>query len=231
MRKALIVLVVLLAGIVIAADRLGLMVAQNEIAKKVAAQYRLDHDPTVKIKGFPFISQALEGRYHEIDIDVGELTEHGLHLTGATVDLKDVRAPLSDAVRGDASNLVAGTVTSTATIAYKDVDKEAPDGLKVSAQGPALQVRGPVTMLGMTRNVTATVTIQPTGRSVRVVPQSVTTGGRQVPLALVQQAFTFTMPVRGLPADARISSVKVLPDGLRVAATAQDVTLTSLNAG
>lgn len=229
MRKALVVVVVLLVVLAIAADRVGLRVAQNEIAKTAAAQYGLDHDPKVTIKGFPFLTQALEGRYQEIDIDVGELTQRGVRLTDATVALKDVTAPLSDAMHGDATKMVAGTATSTATVPYEDVDKEAPNGMKVSAQGSALQVRGPVTMMGLTQRVTATVTVQPAGRSVRIVPQSVKTGGVRVPLALVQQAFTFTMPVRGLPLGTRINSVDVLPGGLRVSATAQDVSLSSLN--
>lgn len=232
MRKGLvtvIVLLVVLGGAAVVADRVGLRVAQNEIAKNVAAQYGMDHDPKVTIKGFPFITQALEGRYDEIDVDMGEVTQEGVRLTGAAVTLKDVTAPLSDAMHGDATRMVAGTATSTATVAYKDVDKEAPRGMKVSADGPALRVRGPVTVLGLTRTVTATVTVQPAGRSVRVVPQSVTTGGTRVPLALVRQAFTFTMPVHGLPLGTRLSAVDVLPGGLRVSATAQDVKLSSLN--
>ncbi len=233
MRKGLvtvIVLFVVLGGAAIAADRVGLRMAQNEIAKNVAAQYDLDHDPKVTIEGFPFITQALEGRYDAIDVDMGQVTQEGVRLSDATVTLKDVTAPLPDAMHGDATKIVAGTATSTATVAYKDVDKEAPRGMKVSADGSALRVRGPVTVLGLTRTVTATVTVRPAGRSVRVVPRSVVTGGTRVPLDLVRQAFTFTVPVPGLPLGTHVSAVDVLPGGLRVSATAQDVKLSSLNA-
>jgi hypothetical protein len=233
MRKALVsslILLVVLAGIVVAADRIGLMVAQDEIAKTVASQYQLDHDPEVSIKGFPFITQALDGEYQEIDVNVGALTQQGVRLTGATVELRKVKAPLSDAMNGDSSKMVAGTATSTATVGYADVNKEAPRGMKVSPKGSALQVRGPVTVLGLTRTVTATVTVSPAGRNVHVVPQAVRTGGVGVPITLVRQAFTFTLPVKGLPLGARISRVDVKPDGLRVSATANNVKLDSLNA-
>lgn len=229
MRKGLVIVLILLIGLVIAADRIGLMVAQDEIAKNVRTEYDLDHDPKVKIKGFPFLNQALSGHYDEIDVNVGDFTQLGVHLTGTDVALKGVHAPLSDAMRGDPSAFVADTATSTATVSYADVDKEAPRGMKVSAEGTALKVRGPVTVLGLTRTLTATVTVRPSGRKVRVVPQTVDAGGSAIPVALVQHAFTFTMPVRGLPDNTRITDVQVLPEGLRVTTEADHVNLESLN--
>ncbi|GLY83622.1 LmeA family phospholipid-binding protein [Actinoallomurus iriomotensis] len=228
MRKVLVIFLILLIGVVIAADRIGLWVAQDQIAKEVASQYGLDHKPKVKIKGFPFLNQALNGRYGEIDVNVGDVTQLGVHLTNTMVTLKGVDAPLSDALHGDASKMVADTATSTATVSYDDVNKQAPHGMKVSAKGSALQVRGPVTVLGMSRTLSATVTVRPSGRKIRVLPQTVDAGGATIPVALVQQAFTFTMPVKGLPANTTISDVKVQPDGLRVTTTGQHVNLESL---
>ncbi|MCO6008390.1 DUF2993 domain-containing protein [Actinoallomurus purpureus] len=233
MRKAFVtclILLVVFGGIAIAGDIIGRRVAQNEIAKNVAAQYQLDHTPEVSIKGFPFLTQALDGRYDEIDINVGELNEQGVRLTDTMVALKGVTAPMSDAMKGDSSKMVADTATSAATIGYDDVNKAAPNGMKVSAQGSALQVRGPYSVLGVTRTVTATVTVQPSGRTIRVVPQTVKAAGMSVPIGLVRQAFTFTMPVKSLPLGTRISDVQVKPEGLRVSTTAQNVKLSSLNA-
>jgi len=228
MRKALVVILVLLIGLVIAADRIGLWVAQDQIAKEVQSQYGLDHRPEVKIKGFPFLNQALGGRYGEIDVNVGDVTQLGVHLTDTVVTLKGVDAPLSDAAHGDASKMVADTATSVATVSYADVDKNAPNNMKVSAKGKALQVRGPVTVLGISRTLSATVTVQPSGRKLRVLPQTVDAGGRTIPIALGQQAFTFTMPVKGLPPNTTISDVQVQPDGLRVTTTGKHVNLESL---
>jgi hypothetical protein len=229
MRKGLVIGLIVLIGLVIAADRIGLRVAQDEIAKNVASQYQLDHRPKVTIKGFPFLTQAVDGKYDEIDVNVGDLTQLGVKLTNATVTLKGVKAPMSDAVQGDSSKMVADSAVSTVTVGYADVDKEAPRGMKVSAKGSALQVHGPVTVLGLSRTMTATVTVQPAGRSVRVVPQTVRTGGATLPIGLVQQAFSFTVPVKGLPLGTRISEVRVEPDGLRVSASAEHVKLSSLN--
>jgi hypothetical protein len=229
MRKGLVIVLILLVGLVIAADRIGLAVAQDAIAKNVESQYDLDHKPEVKIKGFPFLTQALKGRYGEIDVNVGDFTQLGVHLTGTKVTLKGVDAPLSDALHNDPSGFVADTAISTATVPYADVDKEAPNGMKVSAEGKALKVRGPVTVLGISRTVSATVSVKPSGRSVKVLPETVDAGGKTIPVALVQQAFTFTMPVKGLPLNTRISDVQVMPEGLRVTTTARHINLESLN--
>jgi hypothetical protein len=230
MRKGLIVGVVVFIGLVIAADRVGLVVAQKAIAKTVASQYQLDHEPKVSIKGFPFLTQALGGQYHEIDLTVGDVSEQGVQVTDVSLKLKGVTASVSDALHGDVSAMVADSATSSATIAYSDVNREAPRGMKVSAKDSDLQVRGPVSVLGFSREVTTTVTVKPAGRSVRVVPQKVDTGGLNIPVGVVKRAFTFTVPVRGLPLGTRISDVQVLPEGLRVSATAHDVKLSSLNA-
>src|SRR4051795_9915400 len=117
MRKGLVISFLVLIGLVIAADRVGLMVAQDEIAKTVATQYHLDHTPDVKIKGFPFLTQAIDGHYGEIDVTVGDLTQQGVHLSDATVVLKGVRAPLSDAIHGDPDKMIASSAISQATVA------------------------------------------------------------------------------------------------------------------
>jgi hypothetical protein len=230
MRKGLIVGVVVFIGLVIAADRVGLLVAQKAIAKTVASQYQLDHEPKVSIKGFPFLTQAFGGQYHEIDLTVGDVSEQGVQVTDVALKLKGVTASVSDALHGDVSAMVADTATSSATIAYSDVNREAPRGMKVSAKDSDLQVRGPVSVLGFSREVTTTVSVKPSGRSVRVVPRKVESGGLNIPVGVVKRAFTFTVPVRGLPLGTRISDVQVLPEGLRVSATAHDVKLSSLNA-
>lgn len=229
MRKGLVISLIVLIGLVVAADRVGVMVAQDEIAKTVATQYNLDHTPDVKIKGFPFLTQAIGGHYDEIDVNVGDLTQEGVHLTDARVVLKGVNAPLTDAIHGDPDKMIASSAISEATVGYSDVNKDAPRGMKVSAKGSALQVRGPVTVLGFTRTVTATVTVNPSGRSIRVLPQTVKANGATIPVSLLQQAFSFNVPVKGLPKGARVTGVQVQPDGLRVSTTVDNVTLADLN--
>lgn len=227
MRKVLLVLLFVLIIGLIAADRVGVAVAQDQIAKQVAAQNDLPSKPDVKIHGIPFLTQAIGGKYKKIDVGIGALTRQGVTLEDVKVELSDVKAPLSDVLNGDASNVVAGTATASAIVPYDTVRRRAPASVKsISADGSNLRIRGNVAVLGFTGDITLVAAVRATARGVNVAPQSVRAGsGPTVPLALVRDRYTFTVPVRDLPLGSRITEVKVTPDGLRIAATADDVKL------
>lgn len=227
MRKVLLVLLFVLIIGLIAADRVGVAVAQDQIAKQVAAQNDLPSKPDVKIHGIPFLTQAVGGEYKKIDVRIGRLTRQGVTLEDVQVELSDVQAPLSDVINGDASNVVAGTATASAIVPYDAVRRRAPASVKsISANGSNLQVSGNLSVLGFSGDVTIVAAVRATGRGIGISPQSVRSGGGSaVPLALLRDRFTFTVPVRDLPLGSRISKVEVTPDGLRIAATADDVKL------
>lgn len=226
MRKVLLVLLFILIIGVIAADRVGVAVAQDQIAKQVAAKNDLPRKPDVKIHGIPFLTQAIGGEYKKIDVGIGQLTQQGVTLRDVKVELDHVTAPLSDVLNGDASNVVAGTATASAVVPYEEVRRRAPDAVKsISANGSDLQVRGDISILGVTGDVTIVAAVRASSRGVAVTPQSVRAGGATVPMSLLRDRFTFTVPVRDLPLGSRISKVEVTPDGLLIAATADDVHL------
>lgn len=229
MRKGLVISLIVLIGLVIAADRIGLMVAQNEIAKNVAAQYSLDQKPKVTIKGFPFLTQALGGDYDEIDVNVGDLKRDGATLRNTVVALKGVKAPVADALNGRTSGFTAKTATSTATADFDTVRKNAPKGMQITPAGSHLKVKGRISILGLGTEVTATVSVQPAAKGIRVVPVEVDAGGATIPSGLAQQTFSFVVPIRDLPLGTRISAVEITDDGLRVTTTADNVKLSNLD--
>ena len=55
MRRLLIVLVVL-AALLVVADRVGVVVAQNRLASQIQQQLDLDRKPDVSIRGIPFLT-------------------------------------------------------------------------------------------------------------------------------------------------------------------------------
>lgn len=227
MRKALLVLLVILIVGVIAADRVGVRVAQDQIAKQVAEQNDLPRKPDVKIHGIPFLTQAVGGEYKKIDVSIGELTQQGVTLRDVQVELQNVQAPLSDVINGDTSHVVAGTATASAVVPYDAVERRAPSTVKsISASGSNLQIKGAVSVLGFSGEATVVAAVKATSKGIGVIPQSVRTGsGPAIPVSVLQQRFTFTVPVKNLPLGSRISRVEVTPDGLRIAATADDVRL------
>ncbi|TDD83300.1 DUF2993 domain-containing protein [Actinomadura rubrisoli] len=230
MRKVLLVLLVLVVGGVVVADRLGVRIAQNEIGKQVAAQYSLQEQPDVTIHGIPFLTQAVGGEYDHIDVVISAWTQQGVTIQDVKVDMRGVKAPLSEVISGNSDNVTARTATASAVIPYEVIKKQAPREVKsIGPKGDDLSVELTGTVAGLPVDGTATVAVKPTARGIAVTPLSVgSKGGAQVPMALVRRQLTWLVPVADLPVGSRISKIEPTADGLRVSATAQNVRLNDL---
>ncbi len=233
MRKVLIVIAVLLVGGLIAADRIGVVVAQNEIGRKVAQQNNLPRTPKVTIHGFPFLTQAIGGTYDKIDVRVGDYTEQDVTVHDLNIELSGLHASLGDVINNNTSNITADTGTASAIIPFEAIQQRAPSSVKsISANGSDLQLKGTFSA-GVFGNVSGTVTVKlsPTSKGIAVTPDTVQTGsGPKIPVGLLEGALTFIIPVRNLPIGSRISQVEVTPTGLRVGATANNIRFSELPA-
>ena len=79
MRKLLIALVVL-AVLFVAVDRIALVIAEDEIASRIATAYSLPTDPGVSITGFPFLTQVVSGNYQQIGVTADQIQADGVTL-------------------------------------------------------------------------------------------------------------------------------------------------------
>lgn len=225
MRKVLIVLVVLLVVGVIAADRIGVMVAQNEISSRVAAQYNLPKKPDVSIGGFPFLTQAVAGKYDEIDVNIGDWTQQNITVHDLQVKLSGLSAPLSDVVNNNTSNIVADTATASAIVPYDTIKNLAPHGVDSLAATPdGLELKGNFQVGGFNIPATIVVKVAAAPGGVAITPVSVKSSlGPAVPAGLLKGRLGFVVPIQNLPIGSRISQVDPTPTGLKVAATANNV--------
>lgn len=230
MRKALVVLLVLVVGGLIAADRIGVRVAQGEIARQVAAQEGLTRQPDVTIHGFPFLTQAVGGEYDHIEVVIGEYTEQDVTLSDVRVDMRGLRAPLSDLANGSTANVTARTATASAIVPYSAIEERAPKEVEgIAPKGENLEVDLAGAVMGVQLSGKAVVSLEATAKGIAVSPVSVAPdGGPQIPLALVKRQLTWVVPITDLPVGSRISRIEPTADGLRVSATAQDVQLSDL---
>lgn len=231
MRKVLVVVLLLLIGGAIAADRIGVRKAEDEISKQVAAQYDLTSRPDVSIHGFPFLTQALGGNYHEIDVTLGEWSRKDVTVRDATLRLTGVAAPLSDVLNGDTSQITVANATASVVVPYASLQRYAPKGVTgMGASGKNLQARVTGTFLGFNVTGNLVASLKATPKGISVTPQSISSDGTRVPLALLQQRYTFTVPMQDLlPLGARITDLQVTPGGLRISATADDLKLENLS--
>ena len=233
MRKVLIVIAVLLIGGLIAADRIGVVVAQNEIGRKVAQQNNLPNTPKVTIHGFPFLTQAIGGTYDRIDVSVGDYTEQDVTVHDLKIELSGLHASLGDVINNNTSNITADTGTASAIVPFDAIQKRAPSQVKsISASGSDLQLKGDFSVAGfISTPLTITVKLAATSKGIAVTPDTVqATTGPKIPVGLLQATLTFVIPVRNLPIGSRISQVEVTPTGLRVGATANNVRFADLPA-
>lgn len=230
MRKVLLVLLVLVAVGLVAADRLGVRVAQDKIGEQVAAQYDLQRQPDVTIHGIPFLTQAVGGDYDHIEVAIGDWTEQGVTVTGVKVDMRGVSAPLSEVTKGSSADVTARTATASAVVPYDVIKKEAPKEVKrIGPKGDDLAVDLTGSILGFPVSGSAVVQVEPTAKGIAITPVSVgSDGSAQVPLALVKRQLTWVVPVADLPVGSRISDIQPTESGLRVSATAQNVRLNDL---
>ncbi len=229
--RALLILIVVLGIALVVGDRVAVVTAQNEIGRRIAAEYELPRQPSVTIGGFPFLTQALDGHYRDIEVGVGDWSGQNLTVHNLDITLTDVTAALSDLLRDNASNLVADTATATAVIPYDTVRGFAPQGVESIADGPdGLHVTGTFIVEGVPVPATVVVTVAPIDAGIAVTPVAVqaAAGGPTISLAALGHALDFTVPLQRLPLGARLTAIQPSADGLRVNAVAHHVRLSDL---
>lgn len=223
MRK-LVVAVVMLAILLVVLDRVAVVGVQREIARQIEAQYDLAQPPSVQVKGLPFLTQAFSGRYEEIAIGIGEVEREGVQLERIDATLYGVTAPLADLIQNAAAAKIgADRVVGTVVISRRTLSAHAPKGIKVEGAGDdKLRVSGNVTVLGNQVPVTADMKIEMIKDGIRLTPASVRLAGA-IPVPNPERLISFTVPVKNLPLNLRITRVTSTSEGLAVQGTASDV--------
>ncbi|MVU76923.1 DUF2993 domain-containing protein [Nocardia sp. ET3-3] len=229
--RTLLILIVILVIAVIAGDRVAVVMAQNEIGRKIASEYNLPNQPSVAIGGYPFLTQAVAGKYGRIDIRIGDWSQKDMSVRDLDVVLKDVSASLDDLINNRTSNLVASTATATAVIPYETVQRFAPKEVESFSFGSeGLSVKGKFPVAGVPVPATVVASVAPTDSGIEVTPESVrpVSGGPSIPLSLLRQSLTFTVPLQQLPLGAKLTAITPASDGLHVTAEAPNVRFSNL---
>ena len=219
------VIAALVALVVI--DRLAVSAAQRAIALKVRDAAQLGSTPSVSIHGFPFLTQAVRGDYHRI-----EVTGHGIHRGGVRIDTVHaaffgVHVSLRNALTGKVSAVPIERSTGDLLITYADLDSYlARRHLIVTPTGVSLAVSGELSVSGAPVAASGTYTPVLSGTSLVFTPigSSLRLGGAAVSPAqqtAVSQALTLTVALGDkLPFGLRVHTVQVLATGLRIDASA-----------
>lgn len=122
MRK-LIIAVLVIVALAVAADFGAAAYGEYTISQQIRQQFRLANDPSVRIEGFPFLTQAVAGHYTAIDIEATGLSVDSLHDLDVQAVLHDVDAPLSEVSAGDLHSVRAARVDGRIVIKDSDLGR------------------------------------------------------------------------------------------------------------
>lgn len=235
----LVVLLVLLGGLVVVADRVGVNVAERRIADEVQTQLSgrgvYASAPDVEIGGFPFLTQVISERYQRISIEIRDLSTspdgQGIRIPLLDVQARDISAPLA-VLRGGPGEIVAGSVEGTATIGYASVATltNQPD-LRLAERDGQLEATLPVSFAGREFVLTGNASVEVDAGKLRLRFSDLDAEGLPRNDAIrsainglaTRMAVDVTLPA--LPFGIELREVRVSPEGLAIAATASDVPL------
>jgi LmeA-like phospholipid-binding len=223
MRKLLIGVAVL-AVLLVAADRISVAVAENQISDRLASAYGLPAKPAVSITGFPFLTQVAAGDYQQIDVSASQVAADGAMLHDLQVRLSGVHATVGQVLGNGSSMVTADRAAGSAMVGFGTVDRRLPGGLRLRPDGKNLSVSGRLAFHGVHIPVSATVAVGVSDSGIRVSPVQIDVPGLAgLPVSAYTSQLHIVIPLSTLPLHLHLTSVHVTPDGLRIAVSARHV--------
>ncbi|PVZ09434.1 DUF2993 domain-containing protein [Actinomycetospora cinnamomea] len=120
MRGLLIALVVILA-VLVGVDFGARWIAEDRVAVALQDALDLPNPPEVDVRGFPFLTQALDGRYDDVGLSAPGIAYGELRDLTLTADLSGVSLPLEDLVDARVERIPAERVTASARVNPTDL--------------------------------------------------------------------------------------------------------------
>jgi hypothetical protein len=226
--RALLVVLVLLGGLAVVADRVGVGIAEDRVGEAIAERGQLSGRPEVDIEGFPFLTQAVAGRYDDVRILLTAADLGQPEGTRADVRLHGVEVPLSDVLSGSVEEVPVERIDGTATLSYALLSGQLPPGTTLTREGDGLRIEGTVQLAGFTVPLTAVGTVTLDGDAVVVDVSEASGGGVGVPGFVLDQArdlLDLRYPIPALPFGLHVTGVAPGEAGVDVAVEATDTVL------
>ncbi len=231
MFKGVLISAAVLVGLSALADRGLAVVAGDASAASIARTNNLGDEPDVSFRGFPFLTQALGGRFTEVDVDARDVRAEGMTFSRIEAELRGVEVGLRDALAGEVEAIPVESGEAVVSIDYADINAyldPKPGSPRVSGVDGVLTVRSTIGVAGRGSVVVegrGSATVTEAGIVVRVTGVHAVEGAA-IPASLVAAAagrLTFTLPTRRLPFGITLTGVSVEDSGLRVSAVAKGI--------
>ncbi|OIK25768.1 DUF2993 domain-containing protein [Streptomyces malaysiense] len=241
--RILLIIVVVLGGLFVIADRVAVHFAEGEAADKLKSSENLSATPNVDIKGFPFLTQVAGGSLD--DVEVGIKSYEATGQAGKTIRIDDLKADMKGvSFSGDYSSATASSATGTATIAYDELMKTAKSqptdiglGLRAKVVGlsdggngkikVAVKVTGTVAgAIPVDRTVSVLSTVSVVNNKVEVHADSLPSiAGLGLAEGRVRTITDFQSVVDQLPGGIKLDKVEAAENGVKISVKGSDVKL------
>jgi hypothetical protein len=239
--RILLIVVVILGGLFVIADRVAVGFAEDEAADRLRSTENLASTPDVSIKGFPFLTQAAGGELDDVEVGIDDYeasTGNGaekIRIGHLSAHMKGVD------FSSDFGSATAATATGTATVGYDELMKAAKSEPTDIAPGVTANVVGlsdggngkikvslRATVLGVELpepvDVLSSVTVK--DNDVEVVADGLPEiGGRQLAESRIRAITDFQQTIDELPGGIELDKVEAAKDGVEITVKGSNVRL------
>jgi len=224
--RLVVAVVLILAVVLVVADRVGAVVAAHAMAGRIETDAGLTSRPSVSIGGVPFLTQAVRGTYSDIRVSATDVPVSGVNLTSLKAHLHGVHVSLTDVAHDSVSTVPVDRVDGQAYLSFAAANAFLADrglGAHLESGGHnTVRIVDTLTVGGVSVTVSGTATASVSGNILEV---TVTT--LRGPLGLeLHRDITVPLPLRDLPFRLQLSSVAIGTSGMTATASAHDVVLT-----
>lgn len=226
--KSLLVVVALVLGLLILVDRVAVGYAEDQVATQVADEGGLQGVPEVDITGFPFLTQAVGGRYDDVRISLTAAELGQPEGTRADMTLRGVELPLSSVLSRSVEEVPVQRVDGTATLSYDVLSAELGGDTTLRPEGDGLRITRTVDVLGQALPLTATGTVTLQGNDLVVDVEDASGAGVDIPGFVVDRVadqLDLRYAVPALPFGLQVTDVTTTEDGVDVRVEATDTVL------
>ena len=227
--KWLIALVILL-GLLVAADRVALVVAEDQLASRIQSSQHLSQKPSVGIAGFPFLTQVVSRDFPHATVDI-----HGLNANNGLV-ISDLHADLRGVhVDSGFNGATVDTLVATAQLSYADIAKALSSQFRVQGMQVGTvqvtyagndQVKAAYDLLGVSLSATVDVTLSGTNTlDFKSVSINTPLSGTLLSSLGSPSNFNYSYNLGSLPFGMDLTQLTFTPSTVDISATGSHVNL------
>lgn len=254
MRRLVIGLLVLVA-VLVAIDYGAAAVTESAVSREMREQIGLPDDPSVRINGFPFLTQALSGHFRSVDVKAERVALGPLRQLEVRAELRDVTAPMSTLLGSGPRTLRIGRVDGDLRIHPNDLERLMPGVRRLRVEpidrntlrelvkeggstsllaidtAHAARLVGTITMAGKETEVFVIAALELRNGEAVVLPRDIRIGDADAPpvpasvQGFIEEMFAIRVNPGSLPLTATPTSLHAVDGVLEVSGSVEDLVL------